>query len=165
MRRRLPLAVAAVALAATTLTGCGSTTVDSKDAAAASSTVAPLPRQSTAAPSMPADAPNRPSGPDANTQGRDLGGREIKEIPTDAQLPREERQYLEALRTGGIDVEGVSDQLVGTAHAVCADPHQAGQVNVTALAVAGQLIAQNKTTLSAEQAAALIDTEARKAYC
>ena len=64
----------------------------------------------------------------------------------------------------GVDVDGVEDQLIGAASTVCrSENSDIGQVTVTA--VAGQLVEQQRTELNAEDAVALIENEARAAYC
>ncbi|WKD59982.1 DUF732 domain-containing protein [Corynebacterium caspium] len=153
------------------LTSCGKATVSAGDPEV-SATVAPLPRDTVTAITTTPGASGSDAGDAAAAatgagaaKGQDLSGREISALPETTPESPEEVLYLEALRKGGIDTTGVVDQLVGTAHAVCADPNGGQQLNVTALAIAGQLLAQDKTKLSAEEAAKLIDSSARKAYC
>ena len=64
----------------------------------------------------------------------------------------------DAVKKGGVNTEGVEDQLVGAAQAACQGD------GVTVPAVAGQLIEQGRSELSHEQLIQLI-TERGRALC
>ena len=73
--------------------------------------------------------------------------------------PEEDEAFLEALREGGVNVEGNEEQLVGTARTIC------GGSTITRDAVAGQLVEQQATQLEVEELAKLIETAARDNLC
>lgn len=73
--------------------------------------------------------------------------------------PAEEEAYLEALREGGVNVDGNEEQLVSTARTICD-----GSM-ITRDAVAGQLVEQEQTKLDADKVAELIDASANDHIC
>ena len=82
------------------------------------------------------------------------------EAPADEPMrPAEEEKYLEALREGGITVDGNEEQLVSTARTICD-----GSM-ITRDAVAGQLVEQEQTKLDADKVAELIDASANDHIC
>lgn len=110
--------------------------------------------------------PNAPAPPPAQPQPEDGAAEEIEEIPEQApQRSDEEEALLGELGDGGINVDGVEDQLIGAANTVCDSQGSGEDTNVIVPAVAGQLIEQGKTELSNEEATELIDSAARSAYC
>ncbi|GAA1471766.1 DUF732 domain-containing protein [Corynebacterium felinum] len=159
-------AVVAVASAACVLVSCGSSEVSDESS---SQTIAPLTRS--ASPSVSAAsssavatkeegrsgsaaAPNRPLPTDE-------GAREVTEVPTpELQLSDADKAYLDELKYAGIKVEGVENQMIGAAQVVCGE-----QFPAAIHAVAGQLIEQQRTSLSPEQATAVLEQAARKSYC
>lgn len=164
---RTGLLIAALA-GALTLTACGEATVENDPATATS--VAPLERAPKSASSEEGTATEEtagrpPAGRPAEPQPQDQGAREIDEIP-EQETPRspEDVAFLGALVDEDIDIEGVEDQLIGTASTVCV-----GSENVlteaTPPAVAGQLVEQGRTDLPVAEVAALIESAAKNAYC
>lgn len=171
--------LAAALVGALTLSACGGATVENDTATATS--VAPLeraPRSSTAtetssAASESASAsasasaepsePGRPPRP--QPQPQDQGAREIDEVPA-GEIPRssEDVHYLGELSDEKIDIDGVEDQLIGTAATVCRGGDEA-LVTSTLPAVAGQLIEQGRTDKSVEDVTAIIESAAKNAYC
>ena len=73
--------------------------------------------------------------------------------------PEQDEAFLEALRKGGVNVEGNEEQLVGTARTIC------GGSDITRDAVAGQLIEQQATQLEFDDLTKLIDSAARDNLC
>ena len=73
--------------------------------------------------------------------------------------PDQDEAFLEALREGGVNVEGNEEQLVGTARTIC------GGSDITRDAVAGQLIEQQATQLEFDDLTKLIDSAARDNLC
>lgn len=151
-----------------TLTACGGATVENDPTTATS--VAPLERapKGDASEESPEDAETAgrpPAGRPAEPQPQDQGAREIDEIP-EQETPRspEDVTFLGDLTDEGIDVEGVEDQLIGTASTVCGND---GNVltEATPPAVAGQLVEQGRTDLPVGEVAALIESAAENAYC
>ena len=185
-RTRLITMIGALATSATLLAGCGGTTVTSDDVEATGETsVAPLDRSATSSTSPASSEASEDKDKDKDTgTGRssepsesagvaapappapqDRGAREISEIPE--QQPahsREDESFLTAVAEEGINVEGVESQLIGAARTVCAE--ESGPVSdATALAVAGQLTAQDRTDLPAEDVSEILENAARESYC
>lgn len=160
--RASALAVLAAA-SSLALAGCGGTTVESDDVtttAAATTTTAATTVTSAASTVTSTSA----AAPARNVEDPALANEgpasEVTDAPAPvAARPEKDEAYLEALRTGGINVDGNEDQLIGTARTVCD-----GSV-ITRDAVAGQLIEQERTTLDQKDAAALIDRAANAHLC
>ncbi|MDO4761157.1 MAG: DUF732 domain-containing protein [Corynebacterium sp.] len=160
-------AVVAVASAACVLVSCGSSEVSDESS---TQTIAPLTRSASPSVSSAASssavatkeegrsgsaaAPNRPLPTDE-------GAREVTEVPTpELQLSDADKAYLDELKHAGIKVEGVENQMIGAAQVVCGE-----QFPAAIHAVAGQLIEQQRTSLSPVQATAVLEQAARKSYC
>ncbi|WP_297850482.1 DUF732 domain-containing protein [uncultured Corynebacterium sp.] len=160
MRKTAMTAVlAAVGLS---LAACGGATVDSEDVTATPSTSAAAPSssveesqsatetESSSAASAPADDPAAGEG----------AASEVENTPDAAPMrPDQDEAFLEALREGGVNVEGNEEQLVGTARTIC------GGSDITRDAVAGQLIEQQATQLEFDDLTKLIDSAARDNLC
>ncbi|MEJ4119734.1 MULTISPECIES: hypothetical protein [Corynebacterium] len=142
--RKLVVAGAALCLG---LAGCDSATVDSEPSQ--ETEVAPLERES--------DVPSSSESATSKSQ-EDRGAREISEIPS-AEMPEPDAKYLDKLKDGGVNVDGVEDQLLGAGKAAC------DENEVTISAVAGQLIEQQRTTQSFEELSQLIKDSARSGIC
>lgn len=168
---RTGLLVAAL-VGALTLTACGDATVDND--AATPTSVAPLeraPKKSTSAEETAASetseeeetAARRPRP--AEPQPQDQAAREVDEVP-EAALPRtpEDVHYLGEISDADINIDGVEDQLIGTASTVCGGDES--ELNRATLpAVAGQLIEQGRTDKSVEEVVEIIEIAATDAYC
>ncbi|RNE49991.1 DUF732 domain-containing protein [Corynebacterium alimapuense] len=159
--------IAATCVSALALTACGEATVE--DDSTTAPTVAPLERgpssseATTAAESSEAQSPIAQDP--ATPQPQDQGAREVDEVPElDASRSAEDQVFLGELSDNGVDIVGVEDQMIGTAITICS-PEGTGIDLATVPAVAGQLIEQGRTDLSAEEVATLIEDAARKAYC
>jgi len=167
--RRLshPTVAAALLAAGALLAGCGSATVDESEATETS--VAPLERS--ASPSSAASgassetststSENSSAGSSSRGTGdepEDRGAREVSEIPAPAPVEGPNQDFLAAVSQGGVNTDGVEDQLIGAAQASCQGD------TVTVPAVAGQLIEQGRSELSHEQLTQLI-TEQGRALC
>lgn len=168
---RTGLFVAAL-VGALSLTACGDATVD--DTTTTPTSVAPLersPKKSTsvseaesstaASTSVSATARPRPAEP----QPQDQGAREVDEVP-EVAIPRtpEDVTYLGEISDADIDVEGVEDQLIGTASTVCGGGDS--ELNRATLpAVAGQLTEQGRTDKSVEEVTEILRAAATNAYC
>lgn len=160
--------VAAVLLAAgALLAGCGSATVDESEATETS--VAPLERSASAssaasgASSETSTSTSENSSAGSSSRGtgdepEDRGAREVSEIPAPAPDEGPNQDFLAAVSQGGVNTDGVEDQLIGAAQASCQGDA------VTVPAVAGQLIEQGRSELSHEQLTQLI-TEQGRALC
>ncbi|MGX1738199.1 hypothetical protein ACWIB8_03395 [Corynebacterium flavescens] len=156
---RYILAAAALS-AACLLSACGSATVESAGPGEATS-VPPLERSSAAASSTAASTSAKPSAAASEPAAEDQGAREVSEIPTSAvPVDDAEKSYLHALGDAGLNTEGVEDQIIGAGYSAC-QPED----NVTIPAVAGQLIEQERTSMSYEELSALITDQARTAFC
>lgn len=161
---------AALLAAGTLLAGCGSATVDESEATETS--VAPLERSagssegaesSSTSSSSAGSSSDKASSGSGSSRGsgeepEDRGAREISEIPAPAPAEGPHQEFLAALSDGGVNTEGVEDQLVGAAQAACQGD------TVTVPAVAGQLIEQGRSELSHEQLTQLI-SEKGSALC
>ena len=160
---------AALLAAGALLAGCGSATVDESEATETS--VAPLERssgssegaESSSTSSSAASSSDKASSGSGSSRGsgeepEDRGAREISEIPAPAPAEGPHQEFLAALSDGGVNTEGVEDQLVGAAQAACQGD------TVTVPAVAGQLIEQGRSELSHEQLTQLI-SEKGSALC
>lgn len=158
--------VAAVSVVAT---ACGGATVENSST---DTTIAPLTRSV-----APSESPSE--GADASTSApsesvaqspeaplpQDQPAQEVSEIPDNSlQLSGVDREYLDSLKADGVDVEGIEDQLIGTASVVCGS-EGAPLDEATIGAVAGQLIEQGRTTKAFEEVVDMINSSARKAYC
>ncbi len=142
--RKLVVVGAALCLG---LAGCDSATVDSEPPQ--ETEIAPLERES--------DAPSSSENSASKSQ-EDRGAREISEIPS-AEVPEPDAKYLDKFKDAGVNVDGVEDQLLGAGKAACEENE------VTISAVAGQLIEQQRTTLSFEELSQLIKDSARSGIC
>ena len=145
------------------LAACGGATVENDGT---DGTVAPLDRAPQTTPDRPDDEPDDTDAPAPESpQPQDHGAQEVEEIP-DPQIARTEEDvtYLEDLSGEGINVEGVEDQLIGAAGTVCRDDGS-GVDEVTVMAVAGQLVAQDRTDREPAEIVPLIENAARAAYC
>lgn len=168
---RTGLLVAAL-VGALTLTACGDATVDNDTVTETS--VAPLeraPKKSTSAEEAAATETTEEEGTaarrprPAEPQPQDQAAREVDEVP-EATLPRtpEDVHYLGEISDSDIDIDGVEDQLIGTASTVCGGGES--ELNRATLpAVAGQLIEQGRTDKSVEEVVEIIETAATDAYC
>ena len=148
----------AVALLTFGVAACGSSTVESSEVTSSTST-----KTSTTSSSTKTSAPK--SSEKSAPEITDPQAKRVDEAP-DGQMKLSEADdsYLGALEKAGIDVDGVEDQLIGTGRAACADaPEEERQV--IALAIAGQLVAQDRSQDSAEEVAKAIASSAKKAYC
>ncbi len=164
----------ATVLSAFALTACGSATVENDPGTDTS--VAPLERapQSTSENNeddREEEGGDRDSQSAAQPQPQDQRAQEVSEVPSpEPERSEEDTDFLDGVAEGGIDIEGVEDQLIGAASTVCRPADQgegegAAVAEVTVGAVAGQLQEQGRTELDQEDAAALIENEARAAYC
>ncbi|AJI79959.1 hypothetical protein CSING_12335 [Corynebacterium singulare] len=167
--RRLshPTVAAALLAAGALLAGCGSATVDESEATETS--VAPLERSASASSAASgassetstSASENSPAGSSSRGTGdepEDRGAREVSEIPAPAPDEGPNQHFLAAISQGGVNTDGVEDQLIGAAQASCQGDA------VTVPAVAGQLIEQGRSELSHEQLTQLI-TEQGRALC
>lgn len=171
------LGVLISAFAALGLVACGGDATVENDPATELSSVAPLTRESATTEEQSTESEGEESTGDSSTSSsapapapaeplpQDGPAEEIEEIPeqTIQRTPQEE-DYLGQLSEGQIDTAEVEDQLLGAAATVC-ESVESGNPNVIVPAVAGQLIEQGKTELSAEEATALIESAAESAYC
>lgn len=160
MRKTAMTAVlAAVGLS---LAACGGATVDSEDVTATPSTSAAAPSNSveesqSAAETESSSAASAPADDPAAGEG---AASEVENTPDAAPMrPEQDEAFLEALREGGVNVEGNEEQLVGTARTIC------GGSDITRDAVAGQLIEQQATQLEFDDLTKLIDSAARDNLC
>lgn len=148
----------AVALLTFGMAACGSSTVESSEVTSSTTTKTSTTSSST---KTSAQKSSEKSAPEIT----DPQAKRVDEAP-DGQMKLSEADdsYLAALEKAGIDVDGVEDQLIGTGRAACADaPEEERQV--IALAIAGQLVAQDRSQDSAEEVAKTIASSAKKAYC
>ncbi|WP_080791809.1 DUF732 domain-containing protein [Corynebacterium pacaense] len=168
--------VAAVLGFAATLAACGGVTVEGSGTATESATTS-VARESATTGSSEAGAGSeasrsssspRASGGGSNPAPRDQPAEEVSELPefTVERTPAE-LDFLDGLRAGGVNVDGVEDQMIAAANTVCRSREE-GVDNFTLDAIAGQLIAQGRTDVAEDQGATiteLIRSTAERAYC
>lgn len=156
---------AVLAAAGLSLAACGGTTVDSDDVTATPSSSATAPTSSATDIETQTEIETEASSPEAAAPADDPAAgegaaREVENTPEAVPMrPERDEAYLEALRQGGVNVEGNEEQLVGTARTIC------GGSTITRDAVAGQLIEQQVTQLEFDQLTKLIDSAARDNLC
>ncbi|GAB3076737.1 DUF732 domain-containing protein [Corynebacterium aquatimens] len=146
------VAVTLAAATAFSLAACGGKETVENDAPASKSAVPTVTTQASASSSENAPSESEP----ASNEGP---AREVSEEPTAAEIPTGDEEFLNRLRDAGVNVEGDEQVLISTAQGVCADNM------VTRDAVAGQLIEQQRTSLSFEELTKLIDDSARATVC
>ena len=152
-------------LATFTLAACGSATVESGSEVSPDATVAPLERgDGDLSSSSESETSKETSSKEASTSKsepapEDRGAQEVEQAPT-PQVDTSNAGFLDAVAGGGVDITGVENQLVSAAHTAC-DPDD----DVTILAVAGQLVEQERTDKDVEEVVALINEQAQAAYC
>lgn len=156
------LAAASVALTFGLVACGGSATVEgTATPASASSATASATASTTgsASASATASASAQPKA-SASRVPADRPAREVTSIPEQAPVfNAAEQAYLEHLRTNGLNVDGVQDQLAATGYTVC------GEDTVTRDAVAGQLVEQRRTDMEPLALANLITDTAREHLC
>ncbi|MDN6135989.1 hypothetical protein [Corynebacterium sp.] len=155
-------------LATFTLAACGSATVESGSEVSPDATVAPLERGDgdllSSSESETSEERSSKESTEASTSKsepapEDRGAQEVEQAPT-PQVDTSNAGFLDAVAGGGVDITGVENQLVSAAHTAC-NPDD----DVTVLAVAGQLIEQERTDKDVEEVVALINEQAQAAYC
>ncbi|MDK8795961.1 hypothetical protein QP968_09600 [Corynebacterium sp. MSK041] len=146
-----------LAVAGLTLAACGGTTVDSSDVTATPSAVTSSATSTASTTTSTKPSEKRPEDDALENEG---AASEVSDFPENtAKRPPEQEAYLEALREGGVKIEGNEDQLLATAGTLC------GGETITRDAVAGQLIEQQRTELDHEQLIKLIDDAAHANLC
>lgn len=159
---------AAFTAASLSLAACGGATVDSDDvtatpstsASATTSTKATETETETETESSTTSSSSRSAAPADDPAAGEGAASEVENTPEAAPMrPEKDEAYLEALRQGGVNVEGNEEQLVGTARTIC------GGSDITRDAVAGQLIEQEATQLELKELTQLIDSAARDNLC
>ena len=146
-----------LAVAGLTLAACGGTTVDSSDVTATPSAVTSSATSTASTTTSTKPSEKRPEDDALENEG---AASEVSDFPENtAKRPPEQEAYLEALREGGVKIEGNEDQLLATAGTLC------GGETITRDAVAGQLIEQQRTSLDYEQLIKLIDDAAHANLC
>ena len=155
-------------LATFTLAACGSATVESGSEVSSDATVAPLERGDgdllSSSESETSEERSSKESTEASTSKsepapEERGAQEVEQAPT-PQVDTSNAGFLDAVAGGGVDITGVENQLVSAAHTAC-DPDD----DVTVLAVAGQLVEQERTDKDVEEVVALINEQAQAAYC
>ncbi|MDK8797703.1 hypothetical protein QP994_07380 [Corynebacterium sp. MSK044] len=147
-----------LAVAGLTLAACGGTTVDSSDVTATPSAVTSS--ATSTASTTTSTKPSSEKRPEDDALENEGAASEVSDFPENtAKRPPEQEAYLEALREGGVKIEGNEDQLLATAGTLC------GGETITRDAVAGQLIEQQRTELDHEQLIKLIDDAAHANLC
>ena len=146
-----------LAVAGLTLAACGGTTVDSSDVTATPSAVT---NSATSTAPTTTSTKSSEKRPEDDALANEGAASEVSDFPENTpKRPAEEEAYLEALREGGVKIEGTEDQLLATAGTLC------GGETITRDAVAGQLIEQQRTSLDYEQLIKLIDDAAHANLC
>ena len=167
-------AAATVAAAALFLGACGGSATVTDDSTATSVPVATNTGGAAASTTAKQDASSSSSSATASSgapaataeQGSQDGG--AREVPSpaaqSAPLQPVDHDYLDALKDGGINVDGVEDQLIATARNVYQAQQEGGESYLLD-AVAGQLQEQGRTQDDPQQVAQVIARSAQQAYC
>lgn len=162
--------MATLLMGATFLTACGGVTVEGNSGSTETSTS--IARESSTEESTAAGEPSSSSRSSrsggSQPAPKDQPAAEVSELPeASAERTPEELDFLDGLKEGGIDIDGVEDQLIATAGTVCRAQEE-GMENVTLDAIAGQLITQKRTDIPEERAqevSELIQETAERTYC
>ena len=185
--RRVARRGAAIACVAATwgIVACGSATVDGnsggKDGNNATGTeqsVAPLDRGQSSSESPNSEDPSSESSsaePSSKSKGgnaaeagagagagagEDRGAREVDDIPEpEDNTSPEDKKYLDFLNDKKVDTKDAEGQITSAAMTVCSED------TVTLPAVAGQLIAQERTDMEHGELVRLMTDEAQEIYC
>lgn len=163
------VAVTALLLGASVLSACGGVTVEGNTGSSETSTS--IARESSTEEMTATEETSRSSssnGGGSEPAPRDQPAAEVSELPEDSpERTPQELDFLDGLKEGGIDVDGVEDQLIATASTVCR-AQEDGVENFTLDAIAGQLITQGRTEVPEERAvevSELIQETAERTYC
>lgn len=137
---------------------CGDATVDSSEVASSSKARA---SEKVSGSSTPTTSTTRADENDIV----DPVATRANEAPS-GQMPLSDadEKYLDELIAAKIDVKGVEDALIGAGHAHCVQKGD-GEPNVMVNAIAGQVIAQDRSKDKAPDVARAIAKAAEKAYC
>ncbi len=150
------------------LAACGDSTVESSEVTKTPS--------ATETKSSATSTPKSGESETPRTSARESGERDITEpgasrasSAPDGRMPlsRDDEKYLDALIAAGIDVEGAEDQLIAAGHVHCrAGSDKKSEADAAVVdAVAGQVIAQERTKKDADAVAGSIAKAAESAYC
>lgn len=163
------VASAILLLGATVLTACGGVTVEGN--AGSTDTSTSIARETATEGETTTRETSRSSGSNgggSQQAPRDQPAAEVSELPeASAERTPQELDFLDGLKEGGIDVDGVEDQLIATASTVCRSEED-GVENFTLDAIAGQLITQGRTDVPEDRAvevSELIQDTAERTYC
>lgn len=162
--------LALIGAGALTLAACGGSTVESSEVTDTTSADATTSETSSASSSATSTSES------STTTTRDRGEREITEpgatrasSAPDGRMPlsRDDEDFLDALIDDGIDVEGTEDQLIAAGHVHCtAQSETGGDADAAVVeAVAGQIVAQDRTDDDEAAVAESIAKAAESAYC
>lgn len=163
--------VAAVLSSVAALAACGGVTVEGAGTNSESSSSV---RESTARESTEsstqssASSSSRSPGSASSAAPQDQPAAEVSELPefTVERSPAD-LDLLDGLRDGGVNVDGVEDQMIAAANTVCRSEAD-GVNNFTLDAIAGQLIAQGRVDVPESEGAnvtELIKSTAQRTYC
>lgn len=160
VRGRLRVFAAATACAgALALAACGGgSTVDSSEVTGTTATGTSETSSPTSASSTPVRTSPRPDG---EREVIEPGATRASEAPDGRQpLSADDEKFLDALIADGIDVAGTEDQLIAAGRIHCT-----GQDSEVIDAVAGQLVAQERTDAREDDVTKSIAKAAETAYC
>ncbi|MFP7365852.1 hypothetical protein SFC07_08795 [Corynebacterium callunae] len=154
------------------LTACGGVTVDgdsadAENSGAASTSLAREGESSASTTAKDGSTEASTSAKKSSGSAKDGAAAEVSEIPTaGAEWSAEEQAFLDGLKAGGVNIDGIEGLMVSTASNYCNSENK--DSNVTPDAVAGQLIVQGRTKVTeaeAEKISTLLKETAERTYC
>lgn len=148
-----------LAVPALALTACGGSTVESADVTTRSSSTS-------ATTSSTEETTSSEQTPTSERQSNDSAASRASALPDNrVPLTEEDEDFLDAMESSSIDIEGTEDQVMAAARSECVDGEDPEYSEILIKAVSGQLIAQERTELSESEVAQIIADAADSAYC
>lgn len=148
-----------LAVPALALTACGGSTVESADVTTTSSSTSETTSSSE-------ETTSSEQSPTAERQSNDSAASRASSLPDNrVPLTEEDEDFLDAMDSSSIDIEGTEDQVMAAARSECVDGEDPEYSEILIEAVSGQLIAQERTELSESEVAQIIADAAESAYC
>lgn len=163
---KVTLTTALLVPTAFALVACGDSTVDSAELSSARQSSAQASASSSSSAASESASAQRTKDAAGEPEITDPAAKQTDSAPS-GQMPlsKKDESYLDALVADKIDVNGVEDALIGAARAHCAAGLVGQDANVMVDAIAGQLIAQERTTADPEAVSSSIAKAAKDAYC
>ena len=166
MSWKAALTGAVVVPAAVALVACGDTTVDSAELTSSQQSNAVSSASSSSSSASESASARRSNSGSKEPEINDPAAKQTDSAPSgEMPLSKDDEKYLDTLIEDKIDVKGVEDALIGAARAHCAAGLIGEDANVMVNAIAGQLIAQDRTGEELKAVSGVIAKAAEAAYC